>query len=66
MQRALGQFAQHIVAGEVAVAVVDLLEMIDVEHHHRGRGAALGQPRHQLGQMGKDIAPVVEPGQLVG
>ncbi len=65
-QRTLSQFAQHVVAGEVAVAVIDLLEMVDVEHHQRGRGGALGQPRHQLGQMGKDVAPVVEPGQLIG
>ena len=26
---------QHLVAGEVAVRVVDLLEMVDVEHHER-------------------------------
>src|SRR5258708_21088508 len=34
------EFAQHVVAGIVAVSVVDRLEEIDVEHHQRERLAA--------------------------
>ena len=34
-----GELAQHVVAGEVAVLVVDLLEVIDVEHEQRQRPA---------------------------
>ena len=37
------ELAQHIVAGIVAVAVVDRLEIIDVEHQHRDRLAARGR-----------------------
>ena len=66
VQRALGELAQYIVAREMPIAVVDLLEMVDVEHHDSGRGAAFGKPRHQLGHMREDIAPVVKAGQLVG
>jgi len=34
----LGELHQHLVAGEVAVGVVDLLEVIDVEQDQRQRG----------------------------
>src|SRR3546814_13122128 len=33
----LGQLDQHLVAALVAVAVVDALELVDVEHQHRDR-----------------------------
>src|SRR5258705_5416263 len=35
-----GEFAQYVVAGVVAVSVVDRFEKIDVEHHQRQRLAA--------------------------
>ena len=64
--RALGEFAQDLVAGRVAMTVIDLLEMIDVEEHHRGLVAALGPASEQLVQMREDVAAIVEPGQFVG
>ena len=42
-----GDFPQHIVAGDMPVAIVDLLEMIDIEHQDRHPDAACGVP---LGQ----------------
>ena len=37
------ELAQHVVAGVVAVRVVDRLEIIDIDHQHRDRLAARGR-----------------------
>ena len=58
--------AQDLVALEVAVGVVDLLEVVDVEHHQRQLVTeALGARRLLRDQLAE--APLVgEPGELVG
>ena len=48
------ELAQHIVAGIVAVGVVDRLEVVDVEHQHRKRLAAR---RRLLDQRRRDGFP---------
>jgi hypothetical protein len=54
--------AQHLVAGIMAVGVVDLLEVIHVEHDRGGRvGAA--RPRHHLLHLLEEGAAVVKAGQ---
>ena len=41
-RQGLADGAQTGVAGDMAVAVVEQLEMIDIDHHQRERRAALG------------------------
>ena len=60
------EFAQHVVAGVVAVAVVDRLEEVDVEHHHRQRLAAHGILLGQRRQMALHVAAIVQAGQRIG
>ena len=61
----VGQGADDVVANGVAMAVVDLLEVIDIQHHHAGRLAiALGAflfDDHLL----LDIGVLEQPGQAV-
>ena len=62
----IGEVAKHLVAGPVAVDVVDPLEVVDVEHQHRD-----GVPRPaRAGQLGAQalmkVAVVVEAGEGVG
>ena len=56
---------QDAVAGDVAVGIVDALEVIDVQHHQRHRrGASIA-----FGDLSVEVlirvTPVVEPGQLI-
>jgi hypothetical protein len=44
----------------MAMAVIDGLEIVDVEHEHRERLAALGERLEQRLQMARHIAAVVE------
>ena len=60
------EFAQHVVAGVVAVAVVDRLEVVDVEHQHRDRLAARGRLLDQRRQMRFHVAAVEQAGERVG
>ena len=63
--QALGDLLQHLVAGGVAERVVDVLEAVQVDEHHRGllavalaRGQRLGEPVFQQAAVG-------QPGQRV-
>ncbi len=46
-------------------AIVDLLEMVEVEHHHAGRLAAAGGPLHFQRQLLLDVGVLEQPGQAV-
>ena len=62
---ALGEMLQHLVAGVMAVGVVDRFEMVDVEHHQRQRAALMRGLVEQSGEMRLEIAPIVEAGQRI-
>jgi hypothetical protein len=62
----LTRHLQHPIAAEVAVGVVDLLEVIDVAHHERERRPVATRPG-QLDLAGEhQVAPVLERGERVG
>ena len=61
-----GRLDQRLAAREVAVAVVDLLEAVQVEEQQRQRPSAARRalglaPQHQV-----EVARVVQPGEVVG
>ena len=59
------RLAQHLVAGRVAVAVVDLLEVVEVEHDERDLAAvALHAPQLDLERLVEELRPV-EAGQRI-
>ena len=62
----MGQLAQHRVAARVAVRVVDLLEVVEVEHQHRERPVEPGGPLDLARQAHREVAEVPEAGQPVG
>ena len=63
--QALPDLDQHVVARRVAVAVVDLLEVVDVDEEHAGRHLrALGPGERMLEPVAQQRA-VGEPGQRV-
>ncbi len=56
---------QHPVAGLVAPGIVELLEVVDVDHHHTHRLLiAAGAAQLSL-QRFFQVAPVEQPGQRV-
>ena len=57
---------QHLVPGRVAVLVVDPLEVVEVEHHHREGVAVAAGPLQLGGVDGVEAEPVEDPGQRVG
>ena len=62
----IGELRQHVVADGVAEDVVDLLEVVDVDHHHRDV-RVLGRGQRQLpAEPLVEVAVVVEAGQRVG
>ena len=60
-----GELPQHQVAGGMTVAVVDHLEMIDVEHEHRKRFAALRGILEQRLEVARHVPPIVQVGQRI-
>ena len=56
---------QHQVAGRVAVGVVDLLEVIDVDHQHQRRLAGPRDAVDLAGQRELELAPVRQAGERV-
>ena len=62
----MGEFLQHHVAGGMAVRVVDVLEMVDVEHQHGEGLLLLARAGNQPLQMPHDVAAVEQPGQRIG
>ncbi len=58
--------AQHLVADVVAVGVVDLLEMVEVEDHQPDRLVDPAELLEIFLQRIVEIAPVLHPGETVG
>ena len=56
---------QRHVADDVAVGVVELLEMVEVDHHDRQAAAGTGRARRQFGQHVVEPGTVVQAGQRV-
>jgi hypothetical protein len=56
---------EKVVARHVAEGVVDLLEVVQVDHQHRARGAVARHPLGLPGRLLLETAPVGEPGQEV-
>jgi hypothetical protein len=63
---ALRNFAQHGIAGEVSVLVIDALEVIDIDHQARNGLMIALRPCQLLAQPGVQIAAIVETGEKVG
>ena len=62
-----GDEPQHLVAGEMAAGVVEILEMIDVGHHQRQRLARLGARRRSpASSVVVEILAVGERGERIG
>ena len=57
---------QHLVAGEMAVGIVERLEMVDVEHQQRQRLAARQRSLHRHLDRAVEIFAVAEAGQRIG
>ena len=62
----LGDAPQHVVAGRVAVGVVDGLEVVDVDEGHRQRPLVAVGPLDLVEQLDEQRPPVGDAGQLVG
>ena len=62
----VGDLAQHLVTGEVAVRVVEALEVVEVEHEERQWRTVPLRLRHLLLEPLVEVAVVVEPGETVG
>ena len=60
-----GDRAQHVVARGMPVAVVDGLEVIDVDHLQRGRFAGFGALREQQRRLVLPVAATVQAGEGV-
>jgi hypothetical protein len=62
----LGELAEHLVAAQVPVRVVDGLEEVDVEQEERARAGGAGGPRQLFGHAGLKEGTRVRPGDRVG
>ena len=60
-----GDLADQVVAGVVAERVVDPLEAVDVDDHHRAATAVAGAEGDVLIELGAEAAAVEQPGQRV-
>ena len=60
------ELGQHAVAGVVAERVVELLEVVEVDHEQRERAVRLARPLDRAAQLAVEPAAVRQPGQLVG
>ena len=61
----LPEVHQHLVAHDVAVAVVDLLEMIEVDGHCGQRVAHLARTHQQFGEPVEHVTAVVQTRQRI-
>ncbi len=61
----LGDLADQVVAGLVAEPVVDLLEAVDVDDHHRALAAVAGGEGDVTVELGAEAAAVQQPGERV-
>ena len=55
--------SDQVVAGVVAERVIDQLEAVDVDDHHRALAAVAGAEGDELVEFGAETAPIEEPGQ---
>ena len=62
----VGELGQHVVADRVAVDVVHLLEVVDVEHHERDVLVLARRPGQLAAEALVEVAVVVEAGERVG
>ena len=60
-----GELAQHAVAHRMTEGVVDVLEMVDVDQHHRERRAVAVGPGLLVGEERLGARAVPQPGQAV-
>ena len=60
-----GDLADQVVAGVVAERVVDRLEAVDVDDHHRAAAAVAGAEGDVLVELGAEAAAVEQAGQRV-
>jgi hypothetical protein len=56
---------QQLVAGLVTARVVDVLEAIQIEKHHRQRGTRAARLVDRLGQVSRQKQPIRQAGELV-
>ncbi len=61
----LGDLADQVVAGMVAERVVDRLQPVDVDDHHRALAAVAGGEGDVLVELGAEAAAVEQPGERV-
>ncbi len=61
----VGNFLDQAVAGRVAIGVVDLLEVVEVEHQDRAGGALASRPRHRQVEVLVEAAAVLQAGQRI-
>ena len=64
--QALGYGAEHLIAGGVTEGVVDLLEVVKVDHQDGHRLAAAACSRGSPSQVFSQGAAVEQPGQRIG
>ena len=64
-RQCLADRAQAGVAPDMAVTVVEQLEMIDIDHHQRERLAALGRSTPLALELAVEAAPVGQAGKAV-
>src|SRR5581483_12336969 len=60
-----GNSGEHLVARGVAAAIVDVLEVVDVEHQCRQRRTVASGARPFPFSELEEAAPVVEPGERI-
>lgn len=60
-----GNLAEHPIAAGVPIAVVDGLEVVDVDDHHRDRFAVPASPRHRLLETVVEEGTIGETGERV-
>jgi hypothetical protein len=65
MSHRAGHALEKVVARLVAEGVVDVLEVVQVDHEHGAGGAVARHPLGLPGQLLLETAPVDEPGQEV-
>ena len=63
--RSAGDPPDQVVALAVAEPVVDLLEAVDVDDHHRPLAAVTGAEGDMLVELGTEAAAIEQPGQRV-
>ena len=57
---------QGLVSGRMAIQIVELLEAVDIEQHHRQRLAAGAMQPDLLVEKRQHAAPVADAGELIG